>query len=235
MKVFIISWQGNLRDALEIASELDRVQCSVSVIYSGLEETPKGSKIKVIHRPKELFWEDKFKACLDNSESENLLVIHADCKCENWASVFNNCKKAFSEFTQIGVWAPKIDWAFFDLDHVKIAKIRGTPLWFSILTDGIVFALSADIVKRMKQFRYTDNTYGWGIDIIFCSAAYLMKKWVVIDESLLVMHPRSTGYDKAGAEEGMTRFLSQASVEERVHATILRQHVHLKRLVSYVG
>jgi hypothetical protein len=231
LSVYIISWAGKHENAIAIAKEVLKIKRDVSIVYSDPDpELIIKAPCQLIIRHDNLFWEDKFQACLDACGDNPILVIHADCECEDWPRLINNCIDANKKFNNIGVWAPKIDGTYFDLSVSKILKIAESNLTISALTDGIVFYLSPEIIRRMRRVEFGTNPLGWGIDLLFCTTSYLMDKLIVIDETIKVFHPKTRGYDGKEAGLLMKKFFDQFSQSERVQCNLLRAYVELNHL-----
>lgn len=223
LDVFIISWQGQHENATLIAKEILSTNNKITIVYSDPDpnfvfDLP----CNLIKRSNELFWEDKFKACLDATGYDGMLVIHADSNCDDWTFLVKRCSDIINNNEDIGVWAPKIDGTYWNLSVSGITKIKDNNLVLSAMTDGIVFYLSNQIVSRMRQVKYGKNKFGWGIDGLFCAASYVNKKLVVIDTSLKIFHPQGIrGYDDHAAKSGMREFLNQFSLRERLKYHLL--------------
>ncbi len=232
LAVFIISWAGRHEDAVLIAKSVLKAADDVSLVYSDPDPAlVLDAPCRLIKRPNELFWEDKLKACLDACGDKPMLVIHADCKCEDWALLIESYYKASARLTDLGVWAPRIHGTPFDLRFSRISKIKNSNLNIAALTDAIVFALSTEVVARMRQVRYGDNPMGWGTAGLFCAAAHVMDKLVVIDEAIDVHHPQGTGYDTDAAVAGMQNFMREFTNRECIEFLLLKSYVELNRLM----
>lgn len=236
MFIFIISWQGQHENAILIANQILHVHNKVTIVYS--DPDPNfilNAPCEALRRPNELFWEDKFKACLDATGDNGILIIHADCTCEDWGSLVKRCNDINLSIKNIGVWAPEIDGTYWNLNVSGVMKTKNSDLVLSALTDGIVFYLSPQIVNRMRKVKYGNNKFGWCIDGLFCSTAYVTNKLVVIDTKIKVFHPQKRGYDKYEAEESAIQFLNQFSLQERLMYELLRGFVKNKhaKLTAY--
>jgi hypothetical protein len=224
--VCIISWAGVHEKAVMISREIDKLTVSVSIVYSDPDpDIALDVACKTIRRPNELFFEDKFRTCLDECGDGPLLVIHADCECDDWEGLIRRCIEADARMKNLGVWSPRIVGTYYDLAVSRIFKVEGTDLNISALTDAIVFSLSNDIVRRMRKVGFGDNPLGWGIDLLFCSAAHVMNRLVVIDEAITVNHPQDRGYDARLAQKQMAKFFDQFTMAERIECELLRSHV----------
>lgn len=226
MNIFIISWQGQHENAILIANQIFPTNSKATIVYS--DPDPNfilNTQFESIRRPNELFWEDKFKKCLDVTGDSGMLVIHADCKCDDWRFLVNRCKDISGGIENLGVWAPKIDGTYWNLKVSGIMKIKNSDLVLSAMTDGIVFYISPPIVKRMGQFKFDNNKFGWGIDRAFCATSYVSNKLVVIDTAVNVFHPQKRGYDSQLAKELGNQFVNQFTLNERLQDELLTKYV----------
>uniref|UniRef100_Q3ASL0 Glycosyltransferase 2-like domain-containing protein n=1 Tax=Chlorobium chlorochromatii (strain CaD3) TaxID=340177 RepID=Q3ASL0_CHLCH len=228
--IFIISWAGQHENAIFIANQISFVTNKITIVYSDpnsdfLLDVP----CVLIKRPNDLFWGDKFEASLHACKDDFMLVIHADCKCDDWKGLVIRCNEIFSKNKDIGVWAPKIEGTPYYLERTKIASIEYNALSLSLVaqTDGIVFALSLPVVNRMKKINYMNNKYGWGIDWIFCCTAYALNLMVVVDEKHTVIHPLHRGYDTRQAVMEMNTFLKQLTTVEFIQYRLLSSYLKL--------
>jgi hypothetical protein len=227
MKIFIISWKGQHEKASKIAESISNVDKNVTIIFSDPDQNfTFNNSFNVIRRPNNLFWEDKFKSCLDSADDGGILIIHADCDCNDWSFLVKRCNDVINKHIDLGVWAPEIDGTFYNLCASEIFKIKNSKLVIAALTDGIVFYISPFIVNRMRQISYGNNKFGWGIDGLFCSASHINNKLVVIDTSINVLHnSKTTGYDKKLAYLGKSDFLKQFSTRELAEYKLLLSYV----------
>ncbi len=230
IEAFIISWEGQHEKAQFISMELQSILNKVSIIYS--DPDPNFSldvQCTQIKRPNELFWGDKFKACIDTFSEKLLLIIHADCICEDWPGLAKKCLDTFNYHSQVAVWSPKIEGTPYDVRVTTVAQIEQTTLSIVTNTDGIVFCLNKQIVERMKKADFSENIYGWGIDIMFSAHALTIDKLVVVDNSISIRHSTSTGYSKILANDQCNLFLKQLSTTERVQYFLSDAYVNLRR------
>lgn len=220
--VFIISWAGQHESAVTIARALRGVAARITVVYSDPDpDLALPGDCEGLRRPDELFWGDKFNACLGAFDSDLLLVIHADCRCADWPELVRRCAATMQEDPGIGVWAPLIQGANLDIRKTHIADLRDTTLSVVAQTDAIVFALSRAVVARMKEADYGMNLYGWGIDDMAAAYCFSRNLLVVVDKSLPVDHPVSSGYPKEAAERQKGEFLRQLTFAEAVQHRLL--------------
>ncbi len=230
IEVFVISWEGQHENAQLIARQMQLVLNKVNIVYS--DPDPDFSldiQCTKVKRSNALFWGDKFKTCIDMVSEKLLLIIHADCTFDDWPSLAKQCLDTFENHSKIAVWAPKIEGTPYDVRATTIAQIEQTSLNIVTNTDGIIFCLSEQIVERMKQADYSENIYGWGIDIMFSAHAMTIDKLVVVDSAVIVRHSTSTGYSKNLAYDQCNLFLQQLSSTERVQYFLSDAYVNLRR------
>jgi hypothetical protein len=160
------------------------------------------------------------------------MVVHADCSCSDWPALLRAHQAAYRQVEHLGVWAPRIEGTPYAPDLCRLECLDDSPLQVVVLTDGIVFALSPRLVERMRRVSYGANPLGWGIDLLFCAAAFAMGELVVVDDSATVFHPPSRGYDSAAAKAGAQQFLrQQLSAGERIQLRLLESFWRFRRLV----
>jgi hypothetical protein len=229
--IFIISWKGQHENATFIANQFNDINNQVSIVYSDPDpEYAFSVGCKLIKRSNELFFGDKFKACLDNCESENLLIIHADCKCKNWVNLVNNYDKAIKEISNLGVWSPEINFTFFVPELISLFAINNTDLEIVCYIDGIVFGFSKTIQNRMILASYQDNKFGWCIDRMIACFALSINKLLIIDKSIQVEHPKNRGYEASNAKKQGDFFLEQLSNSEKIYNKLMQSYINLNIL-----
>lgn len=234
--VFIISWIGQHENAAHIARQIKPHFENVTIVFSDPDVgVQPDASLNQIRRPSELYWSDKFETCLKHCQSELLLVIHADCKMDDWSALCQRCQSIMSNNGAIAVWSPRIDGTYFDLTKTKIASIPNSRLSIAAQTDGMVFAITRPLIARMLQADYQENLYGWGINWMICCSAFSMNRVVVVDEAFTVFHPVSTSYNSQEAKRMMHEFLKQLSTTETVQYLLLSQHVAIQSARLQVG
>lgn len=226
--VFIISWKGQHDRAAHIAQSLSDRLNKISIVYSDPDEVDFSTlTCQLIRRDNALFWSDKFTACLDYCNPDDImLVIHADCSCEDWGQLLAKCRDAYDRIDDIAIWSPKLRGTPWRLERTRLRRIDGSDCIMVAQTDGLVFSLSPAITQRMRDADYSQNILGHGIDWLFICAAYARDQIAVVDESILVRHPLSRGYSTHEARAQKIAFLEQHLTTEELAA-----HVRLRRLM----
>ena len=232
--VFIISWQGQHNRAVEIAGALRDVSDAITIVYSDPEDqTAFFGGFDTMCRDNSLYWADKFQACLARCAANDvMLVIHADCSCDDWPQVVERCRAAFGAYADLGIWSPRLTGTPWRLERTRIRRIPGGMCSIVGQTDGLVFALSPALYRRMKQVDYSDNLYGLGIDWLFVCAAYAQGRIAIVDEGVLVRHSVARGYSSEEARAQKRAFLAQLLPEEKDAYTRLKEHMRKGKLAS---
>jgi hypothetical protein len=225
--IFIISWKGQHKNAAFIANQLNDINDQVSIVYSDPDpEYTLKANCKLIKRSNDLFWGDKFKACLDNCESENMLIIHADCKYDDWINLVIKYDKAIKKIPKLAVWSPEINYTFFSTELTSLLSVNNTEYEIVCYIDGIVFGFSKIIQNRMQLARYEDNKFGWEIDRMIACFALSMNKLLIIDKSIQVEHPKNRGYSKSDAQkQGQFFHNEQFSSSEKVYGQLIQSYI----------
>ncbi|WP_221793634.1 hypothetical protein [Aquisediminimonas sediminicola] len=232
--VFIISWRGQHDRAAHIAQCLSNRLNKISIVYSGPDSGAfDGLDCQRIYRDDRLFWSDKFRACLDHcAPQEIMLVIHADCACEDWGDLLRKCRNAHASLDNMAIWSPKMRGTPWRLEKTRMERINNSDWSIVAQTDGIVFSMIPAIAQRMREADYSLNFYGLGIDWLFICAAYARNKIAVLDESVLVHHQLSRGYSSREARAQKQVFLSTQLLQEE-HAAYVSLRRHMQRRKHY--
>lgn len=224
--IFIISWAGQHRNAEEMARQLSQYNDRLSIIFSDPDPTlALDVRCRTVRRPNDKFFADKFKACLDLASGDLLLVLHADCTCNDWAAVVRRCSDWHRAKPTIGIWAPYITGSQWGLARTRIMHMSGTTLSIVAQPDSICFSLTRPIIERLRRVDYSANTFGWGIDWLMTCAAMSQNLLVVVDEGVVVRHPPSTGYNRDEANRGLQEFQSQFNTMELILVRVLSAYV----------
>lgn len=231
MKIFIISWKGQHKKASQIAESILNSGNFVTIVFSDPDQNfTFNNSFILIRRPNDLFWEDKFKSCLDAAGDDGMLIIHADCDCNDWQLLVKRCNDIIHKHNDVGVWAPEIIGTPWNTSVSEIYKIKDSTLVLSAFTDGIVFYISPFIINRMRQINYGNNKFGWGINQLFCSYSHINNKLVVIDITIKVFHnSKIRGYDETLAKLDRNSFYKQFFPRELIEQKLLNTYVKYNR------
>ncbi len=221
LTVFVISWHRQHDRAVAIAEAVRRDGCDVRIVYSDPDlSLVLATDCPAIRRPDNLFWGDKFAACLDRCDTDAMLFIQADCDCDDWARLTRRCRLVLSAVPQCAVWAPVIDGTPYSSDVATFTSLGG-GLRAAAQTDGIVLGLTRPVLDRLRQAPLDGNLYGWGIDQLAVAAAYATGDLVVIDFEERVFHPPARGYTADTAHTQWQAFLKKLSpLEQEWHDSL---------------
>jgi hypothetical protein len=237
LEAFVISWSGQHENAAKIVSQLRTGDVSLTVIYSDPDpDFAFPGEYRSIRRPDNLFWGDKFSACLSAFDADLMLVIHADAACEDWTKVTRRCRGAMKRWPEIGLWAPLIDWTPFDVKITAIGKLTESPLLVVTQTDSIVLCMAAAVVNRLRSADLSKNVYGHGIDQMAIAYCFCKELIAVVDTSVSVEHPKTRGYPTGEATKQQRKFLKKLSTAERgQHALSFAYLWQRNRTVNHLG
>lgn len=229
LHVMVISWPGQHENAARIANELAGCAEHVSIVYSDPDsQLEPRAACELIRRPNHLFFGDKFKACVDFCRGDLMLLIHADCTCDDWQGLLGKCRHAYSLDLNVGIWSPLVNYTAFDLALTEVVAIGNSSLSTVVFVDAIVWCISAPIIGRMRQLRFDDNIYGWGVSPLGCAYALSHNMTIVVDKSVPVSHPRESGYSVAEAKMQSKKFRDQFSLMELIQARQRASHMTLR-------
>lgn len=233
VKVYVISWPGFHDKALKIANDLIQHTSFIKIVYSDHDVAdPWQSKApcETIRRSQDLFFSDKFKACLDDSPSQAILIIHADTECLNWGQLLEKYQQLLESQLNWGVYAPNIRGSTTELHVSKLGKIIKSNYAIVSLTDSIVFGLHPLVTKRLREIDFSQNIYGWGIDVLFCSISRSLNLYNLVDESIHVTHQQGTGYSVELAKQQADNFFKVFNGREIIEAQLLLAHIKVRRI-----
>lgn len=114
------------------------------------------------------------------------------------------------------------------MDKTEIDTIPNSSLSIVAQTDFTVFALTREIVDRMRKANYEGNIFGWGIDLMFNYYTYSIGKISVVDKGLLVYHPHTTEYSGEAATPQLVKFLQQLTPAEWTQSVLLHAIIRLR-------
>jgi len=177
---------------------------------------------RVIRRPNDRFFADKFQACIEHCEvGSGMMLIHADCHSEAWGRLVDVCHGTLNSNPFICFWAPRVLGTPYDVQKTEISSLPNTPISVVAQTDAIVFALAAQVTDRMRRVDYSVSRYGWGLDWIFCAHTMSIGKCLVVDRSCLVKHAVGSGYSRDEALQEMKVLLDSMTPVEKIQFHLL--------------
>ena len=225
LHVVVISWTGKSDNARTIAAAVGGHADDATVVYSNADERDETGPGQWIRLPDSDFYGRKFAAAAQAAGDAALLLIHADTSFADWPGLVGRCRAAFARHADLGFWSPDFTNTPYRFNYVEMLPLPdGDGLVSVAQNDGIVFALSPAVVGRLRQLDFSQNNLGWGIDwaaLAFCHANGLL---VVRDPTLVVTHPKGSGYGTDAAAAQMRAFLGQLTFAERNQLLLLRTY-----------
>ncbi|MFW5431923.1 MAG: hypothetical protein ACKE5M_03265 [Methylophilaceae bacterium] len=221
LHISIICWDGKENCAELIASQVEGLTDYLTVIYStkdGLIRSGTGAWIQV---PDDWFYGKKFKKSLDLNKGDIHLQIQADAESKNWAQLVSRCKKVHLENKKIGIWAPEVNYTYWETEDVKISNYVDSTLIHVAQTDSTVWSFTKGICNKLHGLKYEKNNFGWGIDWAAITFAMSNDYLVLRDLSLEVSHIKGTGYHKMDSVMQMDMFLDQLTPQEKTMYELL--------------
>jgi len=200
---------------------------STTVIYSNAEEAEEYGTGHWERVPNDFFFGRKFKRALDlfmtatsTSPVDLFMLIQADAVHPDWPKVLTRCLWAFG-IPDLGVWCPKVDWSWWTTERVRLGDYGQTGLKMVAQTDGICWAIRREVVERIQRLDYDCNNLGWGVEWAAVAYAYAHNLLVLRDETVIVGHPKGSGYDHTEARRQQDLFLNQLSTQEKIQQALL--------------
>ena len=226
---FIISWNGMQQKAAHIATCLAGVVDHLTVIYSNASGSAESGAGEWVMVSNDHYYGRKFAQSLKRMRGDINLQIQADAESDDWPALIEDCRTAFSSIADLGIWAPEVDWTPYPTQETLIGVVGGERYVFSANTDGIVWAMSPEVSKRMNRLDYEQNNLGWGIEWTAIAHAYTHARLVIKDRNCNVRHARGSGYSREAAAIQMAEFFKQLTPAERVMQSLLKQHIAMRR------
>jgi hypothetical protein len=226
---FIFCWPGWEASAHHISREIkNRVQ-HLTVLYKNdrdVTEAGPGDWRKI---PSERFYGWQFRESLDINRGDVMLHVQADAHYSDWPKLVARCQHTFSHQQMLGVWSPNVyhSWYTPRLTRLAVEPTDGTvPV---TLTDGVVWALSADVIGALKPLDFSSNNIGWGLTETAAAVAVTRNRTVAMDLTLKVVHPRGSGYDRTKALSEAKVFADQLSAAQRNYIAASHQLAMLRQ------
>jgi len=230
----VVSWKGQHDNAARIAAAIDKEVDALTIVFSDPDPAvAPPARCQLIRTDNALYWGDKFSTCLQTMDTDAgtdvMLLIHADCRSEDWAGMVRRCRQKMGAYSKIGLWAPLVEGSGISLEITR-ALSSDDSLSLVSYVDGLVFAITRPVIQRLQKYDFSHNKFGWGIDWAICAFVVTNNTLIVVDSSVHVMHPPGRGYETSAAREQMVIFCQQMTPQERVYLAMASSHVKLKRL-----
>lgn len=215
-QAFIFNWHRTSENAKKLQEQFSSLGIETYVINSHEAENnnglpnwinigESGYMVQQYAKAKEIFCKTYFiEMFADIFDVKAELIIERACY-------------VFSKYN-CGVYAPNIDYMYWDFDRNKIPKleenlyeVKNPESLFSIITKDVLRELFLDPVKYK---------IGWGIDFLVCTLASLQKKLVLRDYITTVKHPCDRGYQNPAALKEYHEYLND--LDQELKALVLQ-------------
>jgi uncharacterized membrane protein len=232
LHAFIICWAGKEENVETIARSIVGVADRVTVIYSTQDESERNGSGEWVQVPNEWFYGRKFRRTLELSTADITLQIQGDVSCGDWKTLIERCRHVYETTPAVGIWAPEVDYTWWDTEAVGIHRDVEKQLTYVSNTDGIIWSFSKSVRERLSQFTYEMNNFGWGVECAAIAHAYANNMLVLRDMTTAVVHPVGCGYGRVEASQQMATFLEQLTPQEAVMHRLVWDYGYKRRLLS---
>lgn len=209
---FIFNWNGQYDSTCVIEDSLKTIFDKVYVINSDDNNT----RENWINIGDESFFSDQFRKALELFDGDVLFHIQGDVNYDNWQQLVEDAKKYF-EYYDAGIYAPNIDYTWYTSQYADIEGIDSEHENIKMVacTDETVWFIKKEIIEEMieRKIDFSNNTMGWGWDLVFASISFLNSKPVIRDYNHTINHPRGTNYNKEKAANEMLELWNSLDID----------------------
>jgi hypothetical protein len=224
----IFCWPGQEQNATNIAQNLVGQVERLTIINASESSLPPQSLCEIIKVDTTYFYGMKFYSALKIFDGDIFLQIQADAASNDWSELVKRCRHVFLS-EDLGIWAPDVNYSYWETKLVQLADTGSNELKEVTQTDCIVWAMSCNVVDRMRKFDYQQNNLGWGIDWAAIAYCYANKLRVIRDTAIHIQHPQGTGYKQDEAAIQMKAFLNQLDSSEKTQYILIQNTIDLNR------
>ena len=217
----VFCWPGKVREAQHISASVAASADKVTVIDASADPVENIANCDWIKISPDAYFGHQFMHAIRVFEHDVMLQIQADASHPDWSNVVETCRRRFGQISDLGIWGPDIDFTTWPTQRVRLFETADPQLVGVVQSDCIVWALRRPVVEFLKQFDYTKNNLGYGIDWAAIAYCYANKTRVLRDLSLRVLHPMGSGYNREEAHRQMWGFINQMGQSEKVQFALL--------------
>lgn len=223
IQYFIFCWPGWENAAETLADELMALECDVKVLASG----GFSDRTYWVELDPNAYFGDQFLEATERFSGDVLVHIQADASIRDLLGFVKKIEMVFRN-PLIGIWAPSVDYTSWTTEVSALST--GLNDYFNLSeelrpvlnTDCTCWALNRSVINAINHSSLKNSHFGWGVDLAACAEAYLQGLVVVRDSSLLVDHPRGTGYSESLASDEFNVYLSSMPPQTRGVVNLLR-------------
>jgi len=228
---FVFAWPGYLEAAEAIESELKNHGQEVWVIASGLENGPQ----RWLKLSDDAYFGTQFQLALSRFTGDVLVHIQADAHIRDYGHFLDRLRESHMRFAP-GVWAPDVNYSFYQTrlvlwptqGHMGSSSQHDPDIVPVLNTDCTCWSLTAAVADSLRGFASPHWNLGWGWDTLASALSWSMGLQVLRDLSVVVDHPRGTGYNSQTAEDEFREVKSSLPSELR-HTVLLQEAIVLER------
>jgi len=219
---FIFAWPGYFEAAARLEIALQQRGCHVTVVASG---APRDNQ-NWIHLSEDAYFGEQFLECLSRFDGDVLVHIQADAGIPDFDIFLNRLKLGHSH-PNIGIWAPDVDYTFYQTrlvrrDFANLDQRNLDPRILPVLnTDCTCWSLAVPVVQALRDLGITESHFGWGWDSVAAAISDDLGLLVIRDSSIKIRHPRGTNYNSQLAEIEFQNLIS--AVPQQIQET-LKEH-----------
>jgi len=217
---FIFNWNNQFKKTSLIEDSLKKKFDNVFVINSDDDNTKEGW----VNIGNECYFSDQFRKALELFDGDVLFHIQGDVSYDKWETLVEDAKKYF-EYYNAGIYAPNIDYTWYSSENTDIESLQSehSNIKMVACTDETVWFIKKEIIQEMfeRKIDFSDNTMGWGWDLVLCGISFLNGLPVIRDYNHTISHPMGTDYNKEKASTEMLNLWNSLDPD-------------LKEVVSYI-
>ena len=243
IKIYVNIWPGKYIEGQKIIDDLiSNKFINVTAVVSGRDYEIKAPE--VIYLRQDAYFGEQFVHTIKRFNKDILIQIQADAIFDNAKILIESCKKAFESQSNLGIWAPDINYTSWinEINYKKISlnrTAREQKYKYGMLevlnTDCTFWAISKEVVNEMNKLDLELVKYGWGLDITASAICRSKKLKVMRDLNLKVIHPKGTGYNETEASNEWRELQKRLSIKIKYHLLVNRVYLTRNKIVYLIA
>lgn len=209
---FIFNWSNQFENAKRTEDQLREICSEVFVVNSD----PDNSRSGWIDVGEDAYYTEQFLRAVELFDGDFLFQVQSDASYHNWQAVLDNALKYFEKYNW-GVFAPNVDFTGWGSAGVNIEStyLKEPELSLVSCTDCTCWFIHRDTMWQFINHKslFSNNKYGWGIDLLMAALSYFHRKPVIRDYGHTIVHPRGCGYDNEAAMVELKTFMQNVDDE----------------------
>jgi predicted SAM-dependent methyltransferase len=173
-------------------------------------------------------WNSAVKYAKDH-QFEWLLFIASDVLIENTKRLCENAREA-SSYDSIGIYSPSVSpdsrCAFKTLFNRATSVIRECGVH-----EGFIFMARTDILSTLYPLG-PERKFGWGVDVACSLEANRREKLVVVDDRVMVFHPKSKAEHAISVQSALRELQSLSEPGQIEYANRIQNELLQKKIVA---